>query len=218
MGKKMNDSGINKLGKRNTNRRLCAQYTEQIFEELKSCFSSMSMNVDFDEECIENIHLPKDPKWLLFKTGDVKYEIEAYGYHRDTDSFPFVFRARSIYGRNGNLKRIIYKWKFSVGYKNYTSQDVWEMVKLADSLFQRYCTDAFIDELKALALKNHVPFDFVSLEKDDDGELRKLYVEDNKITDDKFGMTYYFIERCCLNALSELDVENNDFWDDDDVL
>ena len=28
----------------------------------------------------------------------------------------------------------------------------------------------------------------------------------------------YFIERCCLNALSELDVENNDFWDDDDVL
>ena len=96
MGKKMNNSGINKLGKRNTNRRLCAQYTEQIFEELKSCFSSMSMNVDFDEECIENIHLPKDPKWLLFKIGDVKYEIEAYGYHRDTDSFPFVFRARSI--------------------------------------------------------------------------------------------------------------------------
>ena len=216
MGKKMNNSGINKLGKRNTNRRLCAQYTEQIFEELKSCFSSMSMNVDFDEECIENIHLPKDPKWLFFKIGDVKYEIEACGYYGHVDWTPFVFKAHSIYGRNGNLKRIIYKWKFSVCYKNYTSQDVLEMVKLADSLFQRYCTDAFIDELKALALKNHIQYDYVSLEKDDDGELRKLYVEDNNIADDKYGMTYYFIEHCCLDALSELDMENNDFWDDDD--
>lgn len=216
MGKKMNNNGINKLGKRKTNRRLCAQYTEQIFEELKSYFSSMSMNVDFDKECIENIHLLKDPKWLLFKIGDVKYEIEACGYYGHADWTPFVFKAHYIYERSGNLKRIIYKWKFSVCYKNYTSQDVLEMVKLADSLFQRYCTDAFIDELKALALKNLIPYDFVSLEKDDDGELQKLYVEDNKIVDDKYGMTYYFIEHCCLDALSELDVENNDFWDDDD--
>lgn len=212
----MNNIGINKPGKRNTNRRLCAQYTEQIYEALKSYFSSMGMNVDFDDECIENILLPKDPKWLLFKIGDVKYEIEACGYYGHVDWTPFVFKAHSIYGRNGNLKRIIYKWKFSVCYKNYTSQDVLEMVKLADSLFQRYCTDAFINELKALALKNHIPYDFVSLEKDDDGELRKLYVEDNKIANDKYGMTYYFIEHCCLDALSELDVENNDFWDDDD--
>lgn len=216
MGKKKENSGINKPGKRNTNRRLCAQYTEQIFEALKSYFSSMGMNVDFDEECIENIHLPKDSKWLLFKIGDVKYEIEACGYYGHVDWTPFVFKAHSIYGRNGNLKRIIYKWKFSVCYKNYTSQDVLEMVKLADSLFQRYCTDAFIDELKALALKNHIQYDYVSLEKDDDGELRKLYVEDNNIADDKYGMTYYFIERCCLDALSELDVEYNDFWEDDD--
>lgn len=34
----MNNSGINKLGKRNTNRRLCAQYTKQIFEEPEELF------------------------------------------------------------------------------------------------------------------------------------------------------------------------------------
>lgn len=216
MSKKMKNTCINKQGKRNSNRRICTQYAEEIYEELKDYFSSMSMNVIFNKESIDNIHSLKDPKWLSFKIADVNYEIEACGYHGHADSTPFVFKARSIYGRNGNLKRIIYKWKFSVCYKNYSSQDVLEMVKLADSLFQRYCTDAFTDELKTLALENNIPYEFVSIEKDDDGELRKLYVETNKIADDKFGMTHYFIECCCLHALSELDIENEDDWDDDD--
>lgn len=216
MSKNKKNCGINKQGKRNSNRRLCSQFAKQIYEELKNYFSTTSKNVVFNKELVDDIHSFKDPKWLSFKIADVNYEIETCGYHGHADRTPFVLKNHSIYGRNGNLIRVIYKWKFSVCYKNYTSQDVLEMVKLADSLFQRYCTDAFTDELKALALENNIPYEFVSIENDDDGELKKLYVEKNKIADDQFGMTYYFIECCCLHALSELDIENEDDWDDDD--
>ena len=89
------------------------------------------------------------------------------------------------------------------------------MVILAYNLYQRYYIDTFINELKVLALKNKIPYECVSLDKEDDGKLRKLYVETNRVEDDKFGMTYYILECRCIDALSELYIENDD-WDDED--
>ncbi len=91
--------------------------------------------------------------------------------------------------------------------------DVLEMVMLAYYLHQKYNTYETIEELKELALQNNVPYECVCIEHEDTGELIKLFVNKYNIEDDRFGMTYYFIQYLCIEALSILD---DDDWDDDD--
>ena len=62
MNKKKVKSGITKKGKRRTNRRLCAQYAEQVYKELTSF--SEKMEIKFGKISLENLYVFKDSAWL----------------------------------------------------------------------------------------------------------------------------------------------------------
>ena len=206
MNKKIKN-GMNKKGKRIINRETCALYAEQIYKELMNHFSSMQIEVKFRKTSVERLSLKEDPKRLEFSIDGINYVVNICAYAGHMLLEPFQYLCSML------RRRMVYTWRLSVCHRFSAPHDVLEMVMLAYYLHQKYNTYETIEEMKELALQNNVPYECVSVEHEDTGELIKRFVNKHNIEDDRFGMTYYFIQYLCIEALSILD---DDDWDEDD--
>lgn len=196
---------MSKKGKRRLNRERCALYTNQKYEELKRFLSSKVIEAKFLHTSVENICRNEDPKWLVFTIDGVHYRIKACAYAGHMDVRPFRYSCLLSH------RRLIPWWTISVCYRFSSPLDVVEMVMIAYRLHWEYNKYETIEEMKELVLQNNVPYVCISIEQEDTGELLKLFVKKHNIKDDRFGMTYYFIQRLCEAFVRLVD----DDWNED---
>lgn len=189
MNKKKTMSGISKKGKRRENRDKCALYAEHIYEELTNYFSSTKMEVTFLKTPIERLSIGEDPKWLTLEVDGIFYEIKMCAYKGHMETLPFDYSYHEYYGN-----RMRYRWYFSVCYNLSSPQDVREMVILAHSLYTSYHREETINEMKDLAIKYDLGFVGVYQDDADNEELTRLFISDHHVENDKYGLTYFYID------------------------
>lgn len=127
MNKKKVKSGITKKGKRRTNRRLCAQYAEQVYKELTSFFASEKMEIKFSKISLENLFILKDPTWLGGYIDGVYYDLKMCAYSRH-NHFEYSYK---IVPSDRKLKTIEPQWSFTFLYKSHSPHEIVEIINLA---------------------------------------------------------------------------------------
>jgi hypothetical protein len=85
------------------------------------------------------------------------------------------------------------------------------MIDIACRLHKELYTDGVINEMKELARKYDLGYVGVFFGDAENDKLTEMYIQNHQIENDRFGMTYYFVNYVSENALDELDQED---WDD----
>jgi len=187
------------------------RYTEEMEKELYTLISSLP-NILKQRWVKPNSIELKHTKCLMFNKDGISFEISVstslsleYRYHSK-----FYYRHYGYTHHNVSSKPLWYI-NGSLGY--YLPQDIFEMIGIACNLHIEFYTDAVIDEMKELAREYNLFYVGVSFGDAEDDKLTEMYIHNHHIEDDRFGLTYYFINYVSQDALGELDVED---WDEDD--
>jgi len=187
------------------------RYTEEMERELYTLISSLPNTLKQRWVKPNSIEL-KHTKCLMFNKDGISFEISVstslsleYRYHSK-----FYYRHYSYTHHNVTSKPLWYI-NGSLGY--YLPQDILEMIGIACNLHIEFYTDAVIDEMKELAREYNLFYVGVGFGDAEDDKLTEMYIHNHHIEDDRFGLTYYFINYVSQDALGELDVED---WDEDD--
>ena len=116
--------------------------------------------------------------------------------------------------RQNESPELIWYWYINVSLGLYTPLDIVELVNIAYNLYIFYHREETINEMKAIAIKYELGYVGVYYGDADNDKLTKLFISNHHIKNDKFGLTYYYIDYLSQEALSELEMEDDD-WDKD---
>lgn len=217
MSKKKKNCGINKKGKRRYNRTLCAQQAEQIYQELDTYIPTMDGVKRFRWHGLEKLKSKGDPKWLSFVINDIRFEIEVYVYQRATGKA--LFRYYPDIGGWPHRKKITitYYWFLSVCYRKYSLEDIKEIVELSYHLHKDYGATDTIEEMKKIARDHKLSCVGALFGDADSVELTDLFMEKHQITNDRFGLSFYYLENKSRSALRMIFNEDDwEKWEEDD--
>ena len=217
MSIKKKNSGINKKGKRRYNRTLCTLQTEQIYQELDTYIPSMDGVKKFKWYGLEKIKTKGDPKWLSFVINDIHFEIEVYVYQRTSDKTPFRYFPDIDGWPHRERISITNYWFISVCYRDYSLEDIKEIVEISYHLHKDYSGTDTIEEMKEIARNHKLSCVGILYEEADCVKLKDLFMEKHQIANDRLGLSSYFFENKSQKVLRMIYNEDDlEEWEDFD--
>ena len=160
----------------------------------------------------ENLHILRDPTWLGFYIDGVYYGL-TLRVHSKSMHFEYSYRNVPI-GRKSEI--IENQWLFTVIYKHHSPLEIVEIIKLAHQLYETYENIDTIEEIEEIVRTHHLSCVCDCSGYSDYDRLMELYLTAHHLSDDRFGLTYYFIKRLCVRTLRAMFGKRMDEYDDED--
>lgn len=195
----------NSISKRANHRKFYLPYTNIMEQELVENVSSMDGISKI--KMVESNTTPS--KCLLFERNNLTFEISIFSkmwsYYRYYSKYEFGYRRC----RNKALKPI---WYINASLGFYSPLDIVEIVNIVYNLYISYQRET-INEMKTMAIKYDLGYVGVYYGDAENDKLTQLFMLDHHIDNDKYGITYYYIDYLSQEALYELEDEK---WVNDD--